>query len=254
MNELQLFDFKGQQVRTMLINDEPYFVGKDVAEILGYADSSSAVSKNVESEDKTTLLLGQDGSNYKSKTTIINESGLYSLILSSKLPRAKEFKRWVTKEVLPSIRKTGSYDKRLSQFANMNLTDQLLMIATEQQKEVQAQNKRIAAIEEEIETTRYLHPAERKELDTTVKSKVYKMIAEDGFREYASDVSGIYFRFISKVLQTSFGVSNRGMILQKDFKQAKEMVELLNSTEEVRKKAREKVEEVEKNIQVVLEW
>lgn len=252
MNELQLFNFNGQQVRTMLINNEPYFVGKEVAEILGYSNTRDALSKHVDGEDKNTVAI-HDGIGNPNKV-IINESGLYSLILSSKLPQAKEFKRWVTKEVLPAIRKTGSYDKRLSQFANMNLTDQLLMIATEQQKEVQAQNKRIAAIEEEIETTRYLHPAERKELDTTIKSKVYKMIAEDGFREYSSDVSGIYFRFISKVLKTSFGVANRGMILQKDFKQAKEMVELLNSTEEVRKKAREKVEEVEKNIQVVLEW
>ena len=252
MNELQLFDFKGQQVRTMLIDNEPYFVGKDVAEVLGYKDTVNALKTHVDEEDKLGWQITTSGQ--KRLVNIINESGLYSLILSSKLPRAKEFKRWVTKEVLPAIRKTGSYDKRLSQFANMNLTDQLLMIATEQQKEVQAQNKRIAAIEEEIETTRYLHPAERKELDTTIKSKVYKMIAEDGFREYSSDVSGIYFRFISKVLKTSFGVTNRGMILQKDFQQAKEMVELLNSTEEVRKKAREKVEEGEKNIQVVLEW
>ena len=261
MNELQLFNFNGQQVRTMLIDDEPYFVGNDVAEVLGYNVNSKPLRKLEEEERKTLTYKAcadlvpslWSGNDYSNKT-VINESGVYSLIFSSELPQAKEFKRWVTKEVLPSIRKTGSYDKRLSQFANMNLTDQLLMIATEQQKEVQAQNKRIAVIEEEIETTRYLHPAERKELDTTVKSKVYKMIAEDGFRKYSSDVSGIYFRFISKVLQTSFGVANRGMILQKDFQQAKQMVELLNSTEEVRKKAREKVEEVEKNVQVVLEW
>lgn len=261
MNELQLFNFNGQQVRTILIDEEPYFVGKDVAEVLGYARPGDALSK-IDERDRKTLnykAFGDlapslwKGNDYSNKT-IINDSGVYELIFRSELPQAKEFKRWVTSEVLPAIRKTGSYDKRLSQFANMNLTDQLLMIATEQQKEVQAQNKRIAAIEQEIETTRYLHPAERKELDTTVKSKVYKMIAEDGFREYSSDVSGIYFRFISKVLKTSFGVANRGMILQKDFQQAKQMVELLNSTEEVRKKAREKVEETEKNMQVVLEW
>ena len=110
MNSLQVFknsDFG--EIRTVLIGDEPYFVGKDVAEILGYADPSSAVSKNVDDEDKTTLLLEQAGSNYKSKTTCINESGLYSLILSSKLPTAKAFKRWVTSEVLPSIRKHGAY-------------------------------------------------------------------------------------------------------------------------------------------------
>lgn len=109
MNTPQIFNFGQQEVRTVLLNNEPYFVGKDVAEILGYSDSSSAVSKNVDNEDRTTLLLEQVGSNYKSKTTIINESGLYSLILKSKLPNAKRFKRWVTSEVLPSIRKHGIY-------------------------------------------------------------------------------------------------------------------------------------------------
>ena len=93
----------------VLVEDEPYFVGKDVAEALGYADPSSAVSKNVDAEDKTTLLLEQDGSNYKSKTTVISESGLYALIFGSKLESAKKFKHWVTSEILPSIRKHGIY-------------------------------------------------------------------------------------------------------------------------------------------------
>ena len=110
MSELQIFRNESfGEIRTVMLNNEPYFVGKDVAEILGYADPSSAVSKNVEDEDKTTLLLEQSGSNYKSKTSFINESGLYSLILSSKLPQAKAFKRWVTSGVLPSIRKNGGY-------------------------------------------------------------------------------------------------------------------------------------------------
>lgn len=109
-NEIQIFEnVEFGKVRTMVINDEPWFVGKDVAEALGYSDTSSAVSKNVDADEKTTLLLEQDGSNYKSKTTLINESGLYSLILSSKLPTAKKFRKWVTSEVLPSIRKTGQY-------------------------------------------------------------------------------------------------------------------------------------------------
>ena len=93
----------------MVINDEPWFVGKDVAEVLGYKSPSVAIYENVDSEDKTTFVISESGSNYKSKTTFINESGLYALILSSKLPHAKEFKRWVTSEVLPQIRKTGGY-------------------------------------------------------------------------------------------------------------------------------------------------
>lgn len=98
-------------VRTITINNEPYFVGKDVAEILGYSNSSEALIEHVEAEDKLNsktlssleLNLGQRGG------WLINESGLYSLILSSKLPSAKKFKHWVTADVLPSIRKHGMY-------------------------------------------------------------------------------------------------------------------------------------------------
>ena len=94
---------------TMVINNEPWFVGKDVAMMLGYVFPRRALYNHVDEEDKTTVLIQHPGSNYKSKTMFINESGLYSLILSSKLQQAKEFKRWVTSEVLPQIRKTGAY-------------------------------------------------------------------------------------------------------------------------------------------------
>ena len=107
--EIQIFkNDRFGEVRTMVINDEPWFVGKDVAMMLGYANTKDALAKRVEREDKrgsqiATPLGGRQ------QITIINESGLYALILSSKLPQAKEFKRWVTNEVLPQIRKTGGY-------------------------------------------------------------------------------------------------------------------------------------------------
>jgi anti-repressor protein len=114
MNELQVF--KNQEfgsVRTLVVNDEPWFVGKDVTKILGYQNSSKAIADHVDDDDKlnnkSLSSLGQRGG------WIINESGLYSLILSSKLPSAKKFKRWVTSEVLPALRKTGQYQvKELS--------------------------------------------------------------------------------------------------------------------------------------------
>ena len=84
----------------MVINGEPWFVGKDVASVLGYVFPRRALYNHVDEEDKTTVLIQHTGSNYKSKTIFINESGLYALILSSKLPQAKEFKRWVASEVL----------------------------------------------------------------------------------------------------------------------------------------------------------
>lgn len=107
-NLVKVFEKDNFKVRTIIKDNEIWFVGKDVAEALGYSDTNKAVAMHVDDEDKklndkTSSSFGQRGA------TIINESGLYSLVLSSKLPTAKEFKRWVTSEVLPSIRKTGSY-------------------------------------------------------------------------------------------------------------------------------------------------
>lgn len=108
MNELQIFNHPDfGQVRTVTINDEPWLVGKDVAQVLGYSNTADAIQKHVDDEDKLTSQIAIAGQNRNA--VLINESGLYSLILSSKLPGAKEFKRWVTSEVLPSIRKHGAY-------------------------------------------------------------------------------------------------------------------------------------------------
>lgn len=131
MQELQTFNFEELPVRTITVNDEPYFVGKDVAEILGYLKPANAIATHVDDEDKTTALIQGTGSNYKSKTIIINESGLYSLIFSSKLESAKRFKRWVTSEVLPSLRKTGSYQVPDNPMDALKL----MFKATEQTKE-----------------------------------------------------------------------------------------------------------------------
>lgn len=107
-NEIEIFkNEEFGQVRTMLINNEPYFVGKDVASILGYKEPRSAVSKKVDEEDRGVSKIATPSGTQE--MTVINESGLYSLILSSKLPSAKKFKRWVTSEVLPTIRKSGTY-------------------------------------------------------------------------------------------------------------------------------------------------
>lgn len=108
MNTPQIFNFEQNEVRAILVNDEPYFVGKDVAEILGYSKPRNAISTHVDEEDKQDAPIQGDLGG-KQKMTIINESGLYSLILKSKLPSAKKFKRWVTSEVLPAIRKHGGY-------------------------------------------------------------------------------------------------------------------------------------------------
>lgn len=116
MNDLKIFENKEfGEIRTVIENGEPWFVGKDVAEILGYSNTSKAVMNHVDEEDKRFLMLdiadSQNGNLPvgQSKTALVNEGGLYSLIIGSKLPNAKRFKRWVTSEVLPSIRKNGGY-------------------------------------------------------------------------------------------------------------------------------------------------
>lgn len=109
MNEMKVFTNKEfGEVRTLEIEGKPYFVGKDVADILGYSNTRDALAKHVDGEDKSDVAI-RDTIGREQSTTIINESGLYSLILSSKLPNAKKFKKWVTSEVLPSIRQHGMY-------------------------------------------------------------------------------------------------------------------------------------------------
>ena len=116
MDELTTFEnAELGAVRTLLIDGEPYFVGKDVAEILGYSKARNAIAVHVDDEDKKDAPIQGDLGGTQTMT-LINESGLYSLIFSSKLPTAKQFKRWVTGEVLPAIRKTGRYETEEARF------------------------------------------------------------------------------------------------------------------------------------------
>lgn len=105
--EIQTFSFERQEVRAVIKNNEPCFVGKDLAVILGYSNTRDALNRHVDSEDKADVVI-HDGRQNRNMVAV-NESGLYALIFGSKLPKAKEFKRWVTNEVLPSIRKHGTY-------------------------------------------------------------------------------------------------------------------------------------------------
>lgn len=110
-------------VRALEIDGEPYFVGKDVAEILGYSNPRKAMIDHVDAEDKTDGVTIRDSISREQKPIIINESGLYSLILSSKLPSAKAFKHWITAEVLPAVRKTGGYVNDTKQFVDYYFAD-----------------------------------------------------------------------------------------------------------------------------------
>lgn len=133
MNELKNFSFEGRQIRALTIEGEPYFVGKDVAEVLGYSNSRKAIADHVDSEDKGVTKCYTLGGTQQ--TTIINESGLYSLILSSKLPKAKEFKHWVTSEVLPTIRKHGAYMTPAKIEEVLTDPDTIIQLATQLKQE-----------------------------------------------------------------------------------------------------------------------
>lgn len=141
MNNLQEFNFKGNNVRTILLDGEPSFIGIDITKALGYSNGRDALKRHVDDGDKNTVVIpdGTSGNPYK---TVINESGLYSLILSSKLPASKEFKHWVTSEVLPSIRKHGAYmtdQKAYDITHNKDSLADLLLQAGEQLKRKDAQ-------------------------------------------------------------------------------------------------------------------
>lgn len=146
MNQQQIFNFESKQVRIILVNDEPFFVGKDVAEVLGYSNTAKAIRDHVDVEDRRSERIVHPLGG-KQDSVVINESGLYSLILSSKMPNAKKFKRWVTSEVLPTIRKHGAYmtDETLAkaitspEFGIMLLTE--LKNEREQKEKAQQQLK-----------------------------------------------------------------------------------------------------------------
>lgn len=140
MNSLKVFENpEFGNIRVLTIKNEPYFVGKDVASVLGYKDTSDALKKHVDSDDKLTRRFADSGQNRE--MYIINESGLYSLILSSKLPTAKKFKRWVTSEVLPAIRKHGAYLTEQKVEEILTNPDTIIKLATQLKEEREARKQ-----------------------------------------------------------------------------------------------------------------
>ena len=147
MEELKLFNNpEFGTIRVISIEDEPWLVGKDVAQALGYTDTDQALRRHVDDEDKLTRNF--DGSGQNRGMTIINESGLYSLVLASKLPTARKFRRWVTSEVLPSIRKTGGYIQGQQELSPEELMAKALLVA---HKTLEDREKRIADLSSQNE-------------------------------------------------------------------------------------------------------
>lgn len=174
MNELQNFDFEGSNVRTVIIDNELYFVGKDVADVLGYSETY-AMTKRLDEEDFISTKLA--GMNMKS--TLINESGMYAAIIGSQLPNAKRFKHWVTSEVLPTIRRTGSYQGK-----PLTATEQLSLAV----KSVLEIDDRVTNLED----TMRVSGVQEQQLRSAVNSHVMKIIGGKDAPAYGKLSSSVF--------------------------------------------------------------
>ena len=212
MNQLEIFKNREfGEIRTVSIDGEPWFIGKDVAEALGYGKGKSlnnAVATHVDEEDKGVTEMMTPGG--KQNLIIINESGLYSLILSSKLPNAKKFKHWVTSEILPQIRKTGSYQKRLTPEEMMRI--QLGMVDDHE--------NRI----EHLENTMTIDYGQQQELKKAVNKRVVEILGGKKAPAY-KELSKKVFAECNHDIQDYFAVNSRNNIPSLRFENALEYVE-----------------------------
>lgn len=212
MNKLQIFNSEEfGDIRTVTIENEPWFVGKDVAEALGYGNSRDALAAHIDDEDKTiiqksdfpTLEIPNRG------IVVINESGLYSLILSSKLPNAKRFKHWVTSEVLPTIRKTGSYHKPLT------TVEQIQVIATGFLDHEERLNR--------LENTMTIDYAQQESIRDLVSSVVIAHLGGKESNAY-KEIGKKVFAECNRDIKTYFAVNARNNIPKLRFEEAMEYV------------------------------
>lgn len=208
MNELQIFNSEEfGDIRTITIDNEPWFVGIDVAKSLGYANPKNAVPKHVSEEDKLNTQIEYAGQ--RREVTIINESGLYSLIFGSKLESAKRFKRWVTSEVLPAIRKTGSYQKP------MTLAEQIQLLALGNQNH----EERI----EKLENTMIIDYGQQKYIGDLVSSVVIAHLGGKESNAY-KEIGKKVFAECNRDIKTYFDVNARNNIPKLRFTEATEYV------------------------------
>jgi prophage antirepressor-like protein len=212
MNKLQIFNSEEfGDIRTVTIENEPWFVGKDVAEALGYGNSRDALAAHIDDEDKTiiqksdfpTLEIPNRG------IVVINESGLYSLILSSKLPNAKRFKHWVTSEVLPTIRKTGSYQKPLT------TVEQIQVIATGFLDHEERLNR--------LENTMTIDYAQQESIRDLVSSVVIAHLGGKESNAY-KEIGKKVFAECNRDIKIYFAVNARNNIPKLRFEEAMEYV------------------------------
>ncbi|PKE55485.1 Bro-N domain-containing protein [Macrococcoides caseolyticum] len=195
MNELQVFNFDELPIRTLEVDGEPYFVGKDVADILGYSNSRKALGDHVDLEDKKDGVTIRDTMGRNQQPTLINESGLYALIFSSRLESAKRFKRWVTSEVLPQIRNKGMYITKATATEMINNPEILTMLVEQIAKVSNLQldyNTQTSNELKEIKQTltgEYVTPQDITAIKYMVKDKAEKYVDANGTQLTLEDVA-----------------------------------------------------------------
>lgn len=199
MNELQIFKNESfGEVRTLIIDNEPWFVGKDVASILGYAKERNAIAAHIDDEDKQVAPIQGDLGGTQ-EMTIINESGLYSLILSSKLPKAKEFKRWVTSEVLPSIRKNGGYIANQESMTDEELMAKAYQVALKVIKQKEDENNKLRSDNSQLTVDNNIMKPKAEYFDELVDRNLLT-----NFRETAKQLNVGEKNFIKFLMEKKF--------------------------------------------------
>lgn len=219
MNEIQIFsNSEFGEIRTVTIDGEPWFVGRDVAIALGYAKPQNAVRDYVEKDD--TLKQGiTDSLNREQMTVIINESGMYSLIFGSKLESAKKFKKWVTSEVLPSIRKSGSYNLPQT-------TDDKIILLAQGHMELRQEIDSVKADIETIKNDLPILPVEAEIIVNSVKKKGVEVLGGKQSRAYNDRcVRQRVYNDLYHNLKYNFSVRSYKSIRRKDTDKAVEIVE-----------------------------
>lgn len=213
MNNLKIFNSEEfGNIRTVTIDNEIWFVGKDVAEILSYTNTRDALAKRVDEEDKRDGVAICDPIGREQKPVLINESGLYSLILSSKMPNARKFKRWVTSEVLPAIRKTGHYEME-------NYSPEMQAILMHDKKLVKM-DERVTT----LENTMTLDYSQQQALGEAVNYVVIDALggkSSEAYREIGKKV----FSECNRDLKRYFRVNARNNVQKKRFNEAIEYVQ-----------------------------
>ena len=214
MNELTVFSFEACEIRTKVIDDEPWFVAKDVCDILEISNNRDAVSR-LDDDERATVGL-TDGSQIRNYS-IVNEFGLYNLVLSSRKPEAKVFKRWITHDVIPSIRKSGGYQVSKDPITALRL---MLQATEETKEEVEDVKNRVVNLEENVS----INPGKYSYISKRISQKVHQVGKERKWNMNKEQLSLLY-KDLNKAVAEVSGVRTRSQLKEKHFDSVMDLID-----------------------------